>query len=79
MTTFLNEWENKGWTNVKNATFFKKAVYLLRKRLATTSFKWIKGHNSEEGNEQSDQLAKQGAMKDRDDNLDLEVPKEFDP
>jgi len=29
LTTHLEEWENKGWTEVKNAIFFKKATYLL--------------------------------------------------
>ena len=50
----------------------------MRKRSATTSFKWIKGHNGNEGNEQCDLLAKQGATKVRADELNLEVPKEFD-
>jgi hypothetical protein len=78
LTTHLEEWENKGWTEVKNAIFFKKAAYLLRKRSATTCFQWVKGHAGTIGNEQSDLLAKQGAIKDDNDHLDLEIPKEFD-
>jgi len=78
LTTHLTEWEDKGWIEVKNAIFFKRAAYLLRKRSATTSFRWVKGHNRNIGNEQSDILAKQGATKDRDDILPLDIPKEFD-
>jgi ribonuclease HI len=78
LTTHLSEWEDKGWTEVKNAIFFKRAAYLLRKRSATTAFRWVKGHNGNIGNEQSNILAKQGATKDGVDTLTLDVPKDFD-
>jgi ribonuclease HI len=78
LTTHLGDWEDKGWTNIKNAIFFKKATFLLRKRSAPTLFKWVKGYASTIGNEQSDLLAKQGTTKDNDDHLDLNIPKEFD-
>jgi ribonuclease HI len=29
LTTHLEEWKNKGWIEVKNANFFKRAAYLL--------------------------------------------------
>jgi ribonuclease HI len=78
LTAHLDDWEDKGWTEIKNAPFFKKAAYLLRKRSVVTSFQWIKGHARNLGNEQSDILAKQGALKENEDALDLEIPKEFD-
>jgi ribonuclease HI len=78
LTTHLEKWEDKGWTDVKNATFFKKAAFLLKKRSAITLFKWVKGHAGTTGNEQSDLLAKQGAAKNNNDHLDLDIPKEFD-
>ncbi len=77
LTTHLDEWENKGWTEVKNKIFFKRAAYLLRKRSATTTFRWVKGHNRNPGNEQSDALTKQGAMKNSNNVLNLDIPKEF--
>jgi ribonuclease HI len=77
LTTHLENWENKGWIEIKNANFFKKATYLLRKRSATTTLRWVKGHNGITGNEESDQLAQVGAKKEREDELDLEIPMEF--
>ena len=78
LTTHLNEWENRGWIGIKNANFFRKAAYLLRRRTAPTFFKWVKGHNGDPGNEQSDRLAKEGAEKDQPDDLPLDVPPEYD-
>jgi ribonuclease HI len=78
LTTHLDEWENKGWTEVKNKIFFKRAAYLLRKRSATTTFRWVKGHNGNPENEQSNALAKQGVMKNSNNVLNLNIPKEFD-
>jgi ribonuclease HI len=57
---------------------FKKAAYQLKRRTATTHFKWIKGHNGNQGNEESDTLAKRGAEKEIPDNIDLTIPMEFD-
>ena len=78
LTTHLKYWEDQGWIGVKNAPFFKKAAYLLKRRTARTSFKWIKGHTGDLGNEGSDRLAKEGAEKNEPDTLDLEIPKSFD-
>ena len=78
LTIHLHTWEDNGWIGVKNATLFKKAAFLLRRRIATTDFKWTKGHNGTLGNEQSDLLAKAGANKTETDRLPLEIPKDFD-
>jgi ribonuclease HI len=78
LTTHLGMWEDKGWIEVKNAEFFKAAAYLLRQRTATATFRWVKGHNGDLGNEESDRLAKEGAEKDEPDPLNLEIPPEFD-
>jgi len=76
-TKHLSEWEDNGWIGIKNAPFFKKAAHILKQRIATTSFQWIKGHNGIQGNEESDRLAKEGANKPAPDNLDLDILKEF--
>jgi ribonuclease HI len=78
LTTLLGTWEDNGWIGIKNAPYFKKAAYLLKRRTATTTFKWVKGHEGTIGNEESDHLAKEGARKEELDILELDVPKEFD-
>ncbi len=67
LTTNLTHWEDKGWIEIKNREWFKRAAYLLRKRSAPTKFQWVKGHSRETGNEESDKLVKQGADKNEDD------------
>ena len=78
LTQNLSEWEDRGWIEVKNQEWFKRAAYLLRKRSAPTAFRWVKGHSGEEGNEESDALAKLGADKDTPDDFSLEIPPHFD-
>ena len=78
LTTHLRAWEDRGWIKIKNATLFKRAAYLLKRRSAPTSFQWVKGHNGSLGNEESDRLAKEGAAKDTPDILEMDIPKEFD-
>lgn len=50
----------------------------LKRRTATTHFKWVKGHNGNQGNEESDALAKRGAEKEIPDEIDLTIPMEYD-
>ena len=78
LTQHLMDWEDRGWIEIKNKEWFKRAAYLLRKRSAPTAFKWVKGHSGEEGNEESDALAKKGAEKETPDELSLEIPPHFD-
>jgi hypothetical protein len=73
----VTQWEDKGWIQVKNATLFQKAAFLLRQRTTTTAFKWVKGHQGNLGNEESDRLAKEGAEKDQPDQIDLQIPNKY--
>jgi ribonuclease HI len=77
LTVNLRKWEDQGWIGIKNTPYFKRAAYLLKHRIATTSFQWVKGHNGDEGNEGSNALAKEGANKEIPNMLELEVPKEY--
>ena len=56
LTTHLQPWEDQGWIGIKNAQFFQRAAFLLRRRTAPTTFKWVKGHEGVEGNELSDSV-----------------------
>ncbi len=78
LTTHLETWENDGWIGIKNAVLFKTAATILKQRTATTSFQWVKGHNGDVGNEESDHLAKEGADRDEPDLLELNLPINFD-
>jgi ribonuclease HI len=78
LTKHLKTWEDNGWINIKNTEFFKKAAYILKRRTAPTAFKWVKGHQGNLGNEESDKLAKEGAEKQAPDNFPLDIPSKFD-
>ena len=78
LTENLHHWEDKGWILVHNAHLFRIAAYLLKRRSAKTSFTWVKGHSGALGNEESDRLAKEGAMKDIPERLEIQIPTEFD-
>ena len=77
LTNNLNNWEDQGWIGIQNAAFFQRASYLLQRRTATTTFRWVKGHDGVEGNEQCDRLAKEGAANPVVSELDLSVPNHF--
>src|SRR6266851_5238574 len=79
LTKHLSTWEDDGWIGVKNAPFFEKTAHVLKQRIAVTSFQWIKGHNGSQGNEGSDQLAKEGANKPLPDPYGPRCPKRVRP
>ncbi|KAF7798072.1 hypothetical protein EIP86_009286 [Pleurotus ostreatoroseus] len=78
LTLQLPKWEARGWINVANSELFRVTAYHLRRRSAPTTFRWVKGHSGDEGNEGADNLAGQGAGLDRADDVDLAVPLRFD-
>ncbi|KAG1870492.1 RnaseH-domain-containing protein, partial [Suillus tomentosus] len=78
LTNHLRNWEDQGWIGIANSELFKATAYHLRKRAATTAFRWIKGHNGIRGNEEADNLASIGAQKNLCDHLDVNIPKNFD-
>jgi ribonuclease HI len=53
-------------------------TYLLKRRSAKIMFTWVKGHNRMRGNEESDQLVKEGALKERSTPMDLNILTKFD-
>ena len=77
LTMNLQHWEDQGWIGLKNARLFQKVAYLLRCRSASTTFTWVKSHRGNQGNKESDRLAKEGANKQTPDELDLDVPDGF--
>jgi ribonuclease HI/exonuclease III len=73
-TKHLTTWEDEGFIDTDNSTEWRALAYQLRKRSATTSFKWQKGHAGDEGNEEADKRATEGLGKPVPDQIDLEVP-----
>ncbi|KAI0646182.1 RnaseH-domain-containing protein [Trametes meyenii] len=65
LTKHLPEWEKKGWIGVANERIFQEAAAALRVRSAPTTFRWVKGHSGNRGNEEADRLAGIGALKPR--------------
>ncbi|KAI0038391.1 ribonuclease H-like protein [Auriscalpium vulgare] len=77
LTHHLQSWEDAGWIGVANAQLFATAAYLLRRRSAVTTFKWVKGHTGDPGNEKADALANEGANRPTPDVLDLTIDPSF--
>ncbi|KAI0653669.1 hypothetical protein C8Q70DRAFT_927226 [Cubamyces menziesii] len=73
MTKWLPKWERVGWVDVSNSDLLQELVALLRTRSATTTFRWVKGHSGDPGNDGADRLAKEGARKARP-HLPLHLP-----
>jgi len=78
LTKHLSTWEDNGWSGIKNVALFKTTASFLKQRIAPTSVQWTKGHAGNVGNEEADRLAKEAVNKPVQDNLDLNIPKEFD-
>jgi ribonuclease HI len=52
---WLDQWQKKSWSKVKNIDLWKRLLIALRDQ--KVSFFWIKGHNEHPENERCDQLA----------------------
>ena len=56
-------WEKNGWKSVtaENPELLKSISTQLREKKPTIEWKWIRGHNGNQGNERADELAAKGA------------------
>jgi hypothetical protein len=70
--------EKQGWIDVANKNILQKIIASLRSRRGDTYFIKVKGHSGDKGNEEADKLAKEGAAKDIADNIDLQIPEDYD-
>jgi ribonuclease HI len=52
---WLDQWQKKSWSKVKNIDLWKRLLIALRDQ--KVGFFWIKGHNEHPENERCDQLA----------------------
>lgn len=69
--------EDANWMDISNADVWKAVISTLRQRTSTTTFKWIKGHSGEPGNEAADKLAAEGAEKQDPDHINLKTNPRF--
>ncbi|KAJ7106482.1 hypothetical protein C8R43DRAFT_1080647 [Mycena crocata] len=77
LTKNLKRWEDGGFFEVENRDLVRKTITDLRRRKAKTSFKWIKGHAGNPGNEAADALADQGSAKVTPDRVDMKTHAAF--
>ncbi|KAL6308233.1 hypothetical protein BKA93DRAFT_815570 [Sparassis latifolia] len=77
LTKHLAKWEARRWIGVSNKRLFQATAARLRERGAITTFRWVKGHNHEPGNEAADKLAREGACKPLPDALDTSILSKF--
>ena len=71
------KWEDLGWLNVANEDLMKRALYLVRSRVAETWVQKVEAHAGILGNEEADQAAKRGLDKPDPDQIETSVPKEW--
>ena len=72
----IPKWTDEGWINMENKDIFQRIAYALDTRGAKTTFKWVKGHSGDKGNENADKKPEEGANKEKEDTIDLTIPKE---
>jgi len=63
ITKWIENWKNNGWRTaarkpVKNADLWQRLDEAVTRHDIT--WKWVKGHNGDEGNERADELANMG-------------------
>ena len=63
-TSLSDKYEGLNWSGVQNADLLKGILISLRKRNAQTSFKWVKGHADNHGNNRADALVNTGRESD---------------
>jgi ribonuclease HI/exonuclease III len=73
-TKHLPKWEGQGYIDTANSSEWKALAYQLRRRTATTTFQWQKGHAGVLGNEEADKKATEGLLKTNTDEVNLSVP-----
>ncbi|KAG6808532.1 hypothetical protein H0H92_003820 [Tricholoma furcatifolium] len=77
LTGELEKHENNGWIGVANRDILRKVVSRIRSRSDYTILIKVKGHSGDEGNEEADSLANEGATSTPAAQLDLSVDPSF--
>lgn len=70
-------WEDDGFIGTPNAEIWRPLLAALRTRSAPTHGEWVKGHSKNFFNDGADRLANEGARKEYDDEVSLEIDPRF--
>ncbi|KAF9001723.1 hypothetical protein BDQ17DRAFT_1195526, partial [Cyathus striatus] len=77
LTTSRLTAENNDWIGYKNAKVTKATIAQIQMRKASTYLRKVKGHSGDEGNEEADHLANEGAIAEDDTFINVHIPCEL--
>ncbi|THU92328.1 hypothetical protein K435DRAFT_672306 [Dendrothele bispora CBS 962.96] len=78
LTKHLIDWEQKGYIGVENGKLFQAVAAALKQREGPVLLRKVKGHSGDQGNDGADSLAKEGALKNEPDEINLQIQGGYD-
>lgn len=75
LTKHLTEWEDKGWVGIENKEILQAIAAKMRSRKGQTILTKVKGHSGLIGNDRADELAKEGAKMNNENQMNINPPR----